>query len=208
VTETLPADLPRLTPDTQEGGRDAAAAAARRLVDAVLRAGDAEDLTQVTRRIDALADELLAEAPSVEERLVEMWAPPRPRHDAATGAENPVAPPLTVYGDADGWVEGRVTLPLAYQGQPGIAHGGISALMVDHTLGVANNWAKNSGSTARLVLNYRKPVPLFTPLTLRAKQVGAEGRKIFTEGTLYANGEVCVEAEALFVQGHFPRPAR
>lgn len=208
VSQTTPADLPRLTPEADPDGLSATADAARRLVDAVMRIGERSgiDLGEMTRRIDELADEILDQAPDLEDRLVEMWTPPRPRHDAATGCENPVAPPLVVHGDSDGWVEGRVTLPLAYQGQPRIAHGGISALMIDHTLGVANNYAQNSGSTARLMLNYRKPVPLFTPLTIRARQTGSEGRKIYTVGTLYADGVPCVEAEALFVQGHFPRP--
>lgn len=205
VTETM---LTPLTPSSGQAVRDEAAAAARRLVDAVLQTGNAQlgDLAEATGAMDAITEALTSGAPGTEERLREMWACDKPRVDAATGVENPLAPPLVVHGDADGWVEGRVTLPIAYQGQPSIAHGGVSALMVDHTFGVANNWAGNSGSTARLVLNYRKPVPLFTPLTIRAKQVGSEGRKIWTEGTLYADGVACVEAEALFVQGHFPRP--
>lgn len=211
ATPTEPAarpDLPLLTP--HGGGTEAelAAAAARRVVDSLLRAGnpDGVDLTDLTARLHAVADELDEHAPGLDERLAQMWEPTRPLIDASTGTENPGAPLLQVFGDEDGWVEGRVTLGLAQQGQPGISHGGYSALMVDHTMGVANNYAKNSGMTARLVLNYRKPVPLFTPLTVRAKQVRAEGRKIFTEATMYANGEVCIEAEALFIQGHMPRP--
>lgn len=200
--------LPLLTP--QGGGTESelVAAAARRVVDSLLRAGnpDGVDLADLTARLHAIADELDEHAPPLDARLAQMWEPNRPLTDAATGTENPGAPLLEIFGDEDGWVEGRVTLGLTQQGQPGISHGGYSALMVDHTMGVANNYAKNSGMTARLVLNYRKPVPLFTPLTVRAKQVGAEGRKIFTEATMYAGGEVCIEAEALFIQGHMPRP--
>lgn len=203
-----PADLPLLTPHGNGTESEDAAAAARRVVEALLRTGNPEglDLPALTARLHAVADELDAHAAPLEDRLVEMWRPARPLNDAATGTENPGAPPLEVFADTDGWVEGRVTLGLTHQGQPRIAHGGISALMLDHTMGVANNYAQNSGMTARLVLNYRKPVPLFTPLTIRAKQVGAEGRKIFTEATLCAGDTVLMEAEALFVQGHMPRP--
>lgn len=203
------ADLVLLTPDGGGTEMEAAASAARRLVNALLGAGSQAglDLPALTDQINAIAEGIEAQSAPLDERLMEMWTPQRPLNDAATGTENPAAPPLLVFGDDDGWVEGRLTLGLAHQGQPQISHGGISALMIDHTMGVANNYAKNSGMTARLVLNYRKPVPLFQPLTIRAKQVGAEGRKIYTEATLLnAAGEVCVEAEGLFIQGHMPRP--
>ena len=53
--------------------------------------------------------------------------------------------------------------------------------------------------TAQLTLRYRKPTPLFTPLTVRAQQVSVDGRKIRAAGTISAHGEVCVEAEGLFI---------
>ncbi len=196
-----------LTSPAREHGVDAAAAATRRLVDSLLRLGEgtAYDADALAARLHALADELDTAAPAEEDRLVEMWRD-RPRHDPVTGAENPLAPPLTVHGLTDGWVEGVVTLPIAYQGQPRMAHGGVSALLLDHVLGVANGWAGLGGMTASLTLNYKRPTPLFVPLTVRARQVRVEGRKIWCEGTLSAHGEVCVTADALFIAGHLPRP--
>ncbi len=35
-------------------------------------------------------------------------------------------------------MQGVVTLTLPYQGPPGHVHGGVSALLLDHVLGVAN----------------------------------------------------------------------
>ncbi|UUZ59420.1 hypothetical protein [Nocardioides sp. B-3] len=63
------------------------------------------------------------------------------RHDPVTGPENAIAPPLHPVGLDDGSIAARVTLGLAYRGPPGCVHGGISALLLDHTLGVANHWA-------------------------------------------------------------------
>jgi acyl-coenzyme A thioesterase PaaI-like protein len=85
-------------------------------------------------------------------------------------------------------------------------HGGVSALLLDHALGVANGWAGTSGMTAELTLRYRRLAPLFQPLTLTARQVAVDGRKIRTEGSLSAGGSTCVEAQGLFVAKHVPRP--
>lgn len=193
-----------------EQGLDAAAAATRRLVDSLLRHGDGPDqpldLDKLAARIHDLADELDAQAPALDDRMVAMWAQEWTKHDPVTGLQNPIAPPLTFTGHADGWVEAVVTLDIAYQGQPRMAHGGISSLMLDHSFGVANGWAGLSGMTAHLELDYRAPVPLFVPLRVRARQMSVEGRKIWTEGTIIADDVVCVEAKALFIAGHLPRP--
>jgi acyl-coenzyme A thioesterase PaaI-like protein len=201
--------VPRtLTPEPTSVGLDAAAGAVRRLTDSLLRLGDSTpyDLDTLAKQLHALADDVDRQRPDEADRMREMWSA-RPRHDPATGTHNPLAPPLVMRGLADGSVEGEVTLSIAYQGQPGMAHGGMSALMVDHALGFANGWAGLGGMTARLTLNYRRPTPLFVPLTLRAKQTAVEGRKIWCEASLSAHGEVCVEAEALFIAGHLPRPS-
>ncbi len=191
-------------------GLDSAAAATRRLIDSLLRHGDGPttslDLDKLALRINELADELDADAPALDTRMVEMWSQEWTKHDPTTGLQNPISPPLMFTGLADGSVECLITLPIAYQGQPQMAHGGISALMLDHAFGVANGWAGLSGMTVHLELDYRAPVPLFVPLTLRARQTSVEGRKIWTEGSITADGAVCVEAKALFIAGHLPRP--
>ncbi|MGN0065935.1 MAG: PaaI family thioesterase [Nocardioides sp.] len=200
--------VPRtLTSEPRPDGLDAAAAAVRRLSDSLLRLGESTpyDLDTLTKQLQSLADEVDAHRPAEDERMREMWRD-RPRHDPATGPQNPVAPPLVVHGLADGSVRGEVTLGIAYQGQPGMAHGGISALMLDHALGFANGWAGIGGMTARLTLNYKRPTPLFVPLTVRALQTRVEGRKIWCEAYLEHDGELLVSAEALFIQGHLPRP--
>lgn len=189
---------------------DAAAAAARRLIDSMLRHGDGPesplDLNALAGRLHAMADELDAGAPAWEDRFNEMWRHEWTKHDPTTGLQNPIAPPMEFTGLADGAVESVVTLGVAYQGQPAMAHGGYSALMLDHAFGVANGWAGQSGMTVHLELDYRAPVPLFEPLTIRAQQSRVEGRKIWVAGSVSTAEKVCVEAEALFIAGHLPRP--
>jgi acyl-coenzyme A thioesterase PaaI-like protein len=200
---------PQLTAVPNNDGVDAAVAAARRVVAALLHAGDnsAAEMQEVAARLNAVADHLEQHAPAVEERMVDMWSGEGvTRHDPVTGPENAIAPPLRLTGHDDGSIQGVTTLGMPYQGPPGFVHGGISALLLDHTLGVANHWAGPSGMTAELTLRYRRPTPLFEPLTVTGRQVSVDGRKIRTTGTITAGGEVCVAADGLFVAKHLARP--
>ncbi|MDN4172163.1 PaaI family thioesterase [Nocardioides sp. SOB77] len=202
-------DRPTLTATPHNVGVDAAVAAARRVVTALLHAGDgsAAAMAEVASRLTAVAEHLEEHAPTRDERLVDMWAGEGvTRHDPVTGPENAVAPPLPLSGLPDGSIQGTVTLGLPYQGPPGCVHGGVSALLLDHTLGVANHWAGDSGMTGTLTLRYHRPTPLFEELTVRARQVSVEGRKIRTTGEILAGDAVCVSAEGLFVNKHLPRP--
>lgn len=198
-----------LTASADQEEVDAAVTAARRVIESLLHVGSSSgaELSRVAEQLNAVADHLDEHAPAVDDRLVDMWAGEGvTRHDPVTGPENAIAPPLHIAGRADGSVAGEVTLGLAYQGPPGHVHGGVSALLLDHALGVANHWAGLSGMTAQLTLRYHRPTPLFEPLTVTGSQVGAEGRKIRTNGAITARGETCVSAEGLFIAKHLPRP--
>ncbi|WP_300680261.1 PaaI family thioesterase [Nocardioides sp.] len=204
-----PARPSALSATPRNVGVDAAVAAARRVVSALLHAGDgsAAEMSEVAAQLNEVAAALENAAPTREERLVDMWSGEGyTRHDPVTGPENAVAPPLLLDGLADGSIEGRVTLGLPYQGPPGCVHGGISALLLDHTLGVANAWAGDSGMTGTLTLRYHRPTPLFVELTVRARQEKVDGRKITTTGEIVADGEVCVSAEGLFINKFVERP--
>lgn len=198
-----------LTAVPNNKGVDAAVAAARRVIETLLHAGDnsAAEMSEVADRLNAVADHLEDHVPTVQQRLVDMWAGEGvTRHDPVTGPENAIAPPLHLIGQEDGSIEARVTLGLAYQGPPGCVHGGVSALLLDHTLGVANHWAGDSGMTGTLTLRYHRPTPLFEELTISARQESVDGRKIRTLGTISVGGEVCVSADGLFINTHLPRP--
>ncbi|CAM5287950.1 Acyl-coenzyme A thioesterase THEM4 OS=Streptomyces gougerotii OX=53448 GN=GCM10010227_33300 PE=3 SV=1 [Streptomyces diastaticus subsp. diastaticus] len=201
---------PRLVAEPRQDGVDAAVRAARRLVTALLRSGDGTgaDMAAVAKEIDAVTDRLTENAPAVPERLADMWRGEGvTRHDPVTGPENAVAPPLTLRGRDDGSVAGVVTLDLPYQGPPGHVHGGISALLLDHTLGVANHWAGSAGMTAELTLRYLRPTPLFEPLTVTGRQVSVEGPRIRAVGEISASGRPVVTAEGLFIHKQLPRPS-
>lgn len=197
---------PVLSAEATATGIDGATAAVRRVIESLLTAGSsAGDLSGVADRLNAIADELADQAPTVDDRIADMWSGEGvTRHDPVTGPENAIAPPMPIHGLPDGSVEGTVTLHLPYQGPPGLVHGGISALLLDHTLGVANFWAGASGRTGELTLRYHRPTPLFEQLTVRGRQTAVAGRKIHSEGKIVAaDGDVCVSARGLFIT---PRP--
>lgn len=198
-----------LTATTRNDGVDAAVAAARRVIASLLHAGDntAAEMNNVAAKLNDVAGYLDDHAPAVEDRMVDMWAGEGvTRHDPVTGPENAVAPPLPLSGNDDGSIEGVTTLGIPYQGPPGYVHGGISALLLDHTLGVANLWAGPSGMTAELTVRYHRPTPLFEPLTVSGRQMSVSGRQINTVGEIRAGDELCVSAHGLFIAKHLPRP--
>ncbi|MDP9118408.1 MAG: PaaI family thioesterase [Actinomycetota bacterium] len=197
-----------LTPLPRNAGVDAAVSAARRVISALLHAGNntAAEMDRVATQLNDVADYLDSHAPTVAERMVDMWAGEGvTRHNPVTGPENALAPPLHIDGLRDGSVGGATTLGLPYQGPPGLVHGGVSAMLLDHTLGLANHWAGDSGMTATLVMHYPRPTPLFEPLTVAARQIGVDGRKIRTVGTISAQGQECVRAEGLFITARTTR---
>ncbi|SMC96287.1 PaaI family thioesterase [Lentzea albidocapillata] len=194
---------PAVTAPVQQGGVQDVAAAARRVVDAIVRAGDAiaAQSGDLATALHGVADRIDLAAPPLAERMTTMWLPVDSRlHNPVNGLENPLAPPLEITEGADGDVAGSVTLGLPYQGPPGHVHGGISALLLDHVLGLANIRAGNSGMTARLALTYHRPLPLFEELSVTGRQASVDGRKIHATGTISADGHVAVSAEGLFVR--------
>ncbi|GLZ41993.1 PaaI family thioesterase [Actinokineospora sp. NBRC 105648] len=186
----------------------ALATAARRVVDAVVRAGGAvgDRSADLAETLHAVADELDKLAPPLADRMAAMWQPLDSRpHNMVTGWENPLAPPVAIDRAEDGSVTGSMALGLPYQGPPGHLHGGMSALVMDHVLGLANIWAGNSGMTARLTLTFHRPLPLFTELAVTGRQVAVDGRKIHSTGAIGTDDGPGVTAEGLFIT---PRSSR
>jgi hypothetical protein len=71
--------------------------------------------------------------------------------------------------------------------------------MFDELLGFAQ---LGPGFTAYLKVDYRKPTPLNTPLTLSAGVDKVEGRKRWVRGTCLAGDVLLSEAEGLFIAPH------
>ncbi len=95
---------------------------------------------------------------------------------------------------------------------PGYVYGGLLASLVDcHGTGTAAAAAYRAAGremdtepplryvTASLHVDYLRPTPLGTPLTLRGKVKEIKGRKVIVGITLSAEGKVCVKGEVVAV---------
>jgi acyl-coenzyme A thioesterase PaaI-like protein len=102
-------------------------------------------------------------------------------YSPVSGVGSALAPPLVIRG-VEGGVVAEATLGLAYEGPPAYLHGGMSALFMDQLLGAAAIAAGLWGMTAWLELDYRRPVPLETPVVMRAAVVENSGRKVVVDG--------------------------
>jgi acyl-coenzyme A thioesterase PaaI-like protein len=130
----------------------------------------------------------------------------RGRHwgNTVVGLRNAVAPPLHIDRESTGRVSSGFHLGAAYEGPPGLVHGGVSALVLDQLLGEAAGAGGRPGMTASLTLTYRRATPL-GDLRGEAWIERTEGIKTWARGRLSDTEGITVEAEGLFI---LPRWAR
>jgi acyl-coenzyme A thioesterase PaaI-like protein len=100
-----------------------------------------------------------------------------------------------------------------YTAIPGYVYGGLIASLIDcHGTGTGALAAyKSEGReidslhpfrfvTASLQVDYLKPTPLGVELELRGKVIEIKGRKVISEITVYANGEITAQGRVVAVQ--------
>lgn len=172
----------------------------RDLVDAVVRSTvPDEEMLAVRAEIDALTARL---------RTSQIDGPfgisltsdgqVRNHGNAVVGLRNAVAPPLDVQTSDDGRAWADFTLGAAYEGPPGLVHGGVSALLLDQIAGEAAAAGGSPGMTGKLTLHYRRGTPL-GPLRCEARIDRAEGVKAFVTGFIADAEGATVEAEGIFI---------
>jgi acyl-coenzyme A thioesterase PaaI-like protein len=118
--------------------------------------------------------------------------------NAVVGLRNPVAPPLVVEHDDSGRAWSDFRLGAAYEGPPGLVHGGVSALILDQLLGEAASAGGKPGMTGTLTMRYRRATAL-GDLHAEARIDRVEGYKTYAVGTISDAEGVTVEAEGVFI---------
>ncbi|MCV7032455.1 PaaI family thioesterase [Mycobacterium sherrisii] len=181
------------------------AEAVRALIDATIRTdadgeviaaarGAIEDVTEMLRR--------RARPAGVSFRVD---GRPLPLSNAVVGPCNPIAPPLTVQHEEGGRCWSEFVLGLAYEGPPGLVHGGVSALVLDHMLGeAASEGLCKARFTGTISVKYVRGTPL-GPLRCDAWVDRTEGVKVFAKGTISDAQGVTVEAEGVFIEPAWAR---
>jgi acyl-coenzyme A thioesterase PaaI-like protein len=179
--------------------------AADRLADAVRRLlassvtvqADAETLRAATAAVEAATQALVQAPPLGPARVPEMAL--RHAFSIVTGTAHPVAPPVTVE-QLDGEVRGRFRCGKQYEGGPGLVHGGILSLVLDHVLGEAAFAAGVGGMTVGLDVRYLAPTPIDADLEVACRVSQVDGRKVHLTGEVTHQGTATVTAKALFIQ--------
>lgn len=128
-----------------------------------------------------------------------VWANP------AVGVRNAIAPPMIIQHDSEGMCWSEFTLGPAYEGPPGLVHGGICALLLDHILGeVASHGLTQPRFTGTISLRYHRGTHL-GPLRAEAFVERSEEIKTFARGYLKDDQGVTVEAEGVFIKPAWAR---
>jgi acyl-coenzyme A thioesterase PaaI-like protein len=191
---------PGTVPWSASAERQRLAAASRAFLDVVVRTGaDAAALAEVADAIEAATARL---AGPTFRRTIDI-APDSHRRELSlvNGRSHPFAPQLEMRDVADGY-QATVTLGPAYEGGPGLVHGGAVSLLFDHVMAWATTRVDPPGPsmTGTMSLSYRHPTPLEVPLVITARVDRSAGRKVHVSADLTVDGRVTVEGSALFVK--------
>ncbi|MBU3707204.1 MAG: PaaI family thioesterase, partial [Mycobacterium sp.] len=123
----------------------------------------------------------------------------------AAGWRNPLAPPMEIYRNGDGRCWSDFTLGAAYEGPPGMAHGGIAALVLDQLLGeAATSGLTEPRFTGTISLRYLRGTPLGR-LHAEAHVDRVEGHKTYARGFISDGQGPTVEAEGVFIMPAWAR---
>jgi acyl-coenzyme A thioesterase PaaI-like protein len=117
---------------------------------------------------------------------------------AVAGNANPTSVDIDVeFEDVD--VVGRFLLGRAFEGAPGRAHGGIVAAVFDDVTGFIIGQLREPAFTGELTVRYEKPVPIETPLEMRARLVDRERRKLFITAECRDGDTVVATGRAIYI---------
>ena len=184
----------------------------------------ATELAPLVRRVAALVLSLDRPEPAVAqliedlgraERALSARVPPDPAprtgagagpdrrpyldHGRDIGAYNPCFPEYAIAVDGPR-ATGTVSFPLAFEGPPGIVHGGVLATFFDCVIQHHNCDVGVAGRTTSLLLEYHRPAPLGTELAFDIERE-AGARRITSRARLLVDGEPLCTATMQAVAG-------
>ena len=184
--------------------------AVRDLIDATIRTDADEDTIREARQAIEAVTGTLRSRQLDEPQGVRYVVDGRPLAwgNAVVGLRNPISPPLTIHHDDDGtrcWSD--FVLGAAYEGPPGLVHGGVCALVLDHILGeAASEGLTKPLFTGTINVKYLRGTPLGR-LRAEAAIERTEEVKTFVRGHLRDAEGITVEAEGIFVRPAWAREA-
>jgi acyl-coenzyme A thioesterase PaaI-like protein len=116
------------------------------------------------------------------------------------GENNPIGLRLAFYR-IDGGVRAEFTPAIEHEGYTRMTHGGIVSTVLDEAMSWAVIDSGRLAVTARMEMEFRKPVPSQEPLTVVGIVVRDRGRAVETSGELRdCDGQVLARASGLFIR--------
>jgi hypothetical protein len=164
---------------------------------------DCDAMTRLIGQLSEAEQALTAEAPA---DLAPRIGPPEPAdrrvyvdHSRDIGAYNPAFPEYTIVVDGTR-ASGTVTFPLAYEGPPGIVHGGVLATFFDCVIQHHNCDVGVAGKTTSLLVEYQRPTPVLQELAFEIDREGND-RRIASRGRLLSGDKPLCTATMQAVAG-------
>ncbi|MCF6266890.1 MAG: PaaI family thioesterase [Desulfuromusa sp.] len=126
------------------------------------------------------------------------------KHCLVCGTENQFGLKTLFFETEDNEVIALFTPREEHQSYPGMAHGGVSAALLDEVIGraiMAHYGQDTFGVTIDLQVKYKQPVPLGIELKVVGRVTNDRGRIYEGTGELYLpNGKVAVSAQGKYLK--------
>lgn len=127
------------------------------------------------------------------------------------GSDNPASLGCVFYELESGEAAAPFTAQKIHEGHDGIMHGGLSAAVVDETMGRSHVvYNKKKGRdyvpvvTAEMTTNYIRPIETGKPMVAYGRIEKEDGRKRFATGEILdKDGAIMLTAKALFITVDF-----
>lgn len=120
------------------------------------------------------------------------------QHAFDIGGFNPCFPEYRFDSLESDGATGTVTFPVAYEGPPGLVHGGFLGVFFDSVVQHHNCATRLSGKTRSLTVVYRRPTPLLTELRFDIGRTATD-RDITSTARLVLDDEVLCTGEVATV---------
>jgi acyl-coenzyme A thioesterase PaaI-like protein len=117
---------------------------------------------------------------------------------AVAGLANPGAVDIQVVPGGEE-VVAHLFFRKGFEGPPGRTHGGIVAAAFDDVTGFIIGRIGQPAFTGELTVRFVGPVPIETPIEMRARLDGQERRKLFISAEATADGDVVATCKAIYI---------
>lgn len=137
----------------------------------------------------------------MQNRTTKKKASARKNYCFACGKDNPAGMRLKFSADPTGKrYVCHFRLGKRYTGPPGHCHGGIIATILDDAMSKLNKLRDLPAATARMTVEYLRPVPLHETLHVQSHEVSKRGRRLTRIAEISdARGAVLARSRGVFV---------